>query len=166
AGLIRAVKKLGVDKKDIQTGYIQIEPRHEKRYEQKGFAGYFVKNTVTIKIRDVGSFEEILSAVVTRKIDRVNGISFSSSRKKEFEKKAALDAVKNAKTKASQLASEIGQSIGPAVNIRESRIFYKSADYRPAGVLRMSESSGGQSSFEPGEIIISAEIHAEFILNK
>ncbi|HDT14813.1 MAG TPA: DUF541 domain-containing protein [Firmicutes bacterium] len=164
SNLISAVNKLGVEKKDIQTGYIQIEPRYEKRYEQEGFAGYFVKNTVTIKIRDINKFEVILSEAVTNNIDRVNGIVFGTSKKEELEKKARLDAVKDAKIKAVDMASEIGQSAGRAVSIRENRVFYQSADYRPAGVMRMAETAGSASAFEPGEIIISAEIHAEFIL--
>jgi len=162
AALIKTLKKYGVDEKNIQTGRISIEPRYSKRYEKKDFRGYFVTKNITALLKDIEKFEGLLTALVDKGADRVTGIDFRTSKEDELRKKARLRAVSAAKKKASEMAREIGQSTGKAIIIRESRAMpVRAANER---VFSAASASKGGGTFEPGQIIISAEVYCEFEL--
>lgn len=163
AEIISVIKKYAESEKDIQTGRLTIEPRFEKSYEEKGFVGYFVSKDIIFELKNLKKFEELLSELVSKGADRIQGIYFKYSKEREAQSQARIEAVKDARKKATEIAKELGQSIGKAIRVNENTIF------QPQPVnLRMqafaAESSSQGSTFEPGQIKINAEVFCEFEL--
>ena len=65
---INAMKKAaafrGVRSEHLKTDYLNIEPRYRDDHAATGFIGYFVRRTLVITVRDVGTFESLLSDVL------------------------------------------------------------------------------------------------------
>ena len=98
-------------------------------------------------------------------INRIDGISFSSSDKTALESKARKKAVENAQMKAKEYTAVLNQTIGKAVSISESKsVVGPQPMYR--AMAMESDSAGAKQTLAPGEMEIRSVVHVRFILNQ
>lgn len=116
---IAAVKKIGVAGKDIQTDYLNIEPRYKNDYKKENFLGYFVSNTMAVTIADPKKLELLVEKLLEAGIERIDGVQFQVSEFKKFREQARELALKAAKEKAEKMAAVLGRGIGQAVQVSE-----------------------------------------------
>ncbi|MGD8777879.1 MAG: SIMPL domain-containing protein [Ignavibacteria bacterium] len=175
--IIAVALEQNIEKKFIQTDYLEIEPRYKDYREIEDFIGYFVRKTIVLTIRDLSKFEDILSQVLEAGATHVHGIKFRTTELRKYRDQARSLAVKAAKEKAIVLAAELGQDVGDPYNIQENSSGWWSNYNRRWG----SRWSGGLSqnviqnvdspdSFESdgsmalGQIKISATVTVSFEL--
>ncbi len=167
--------KLGIDKKDIQTDRITIEPYWDNNssYSHPRAAqpdGYTVKRSIALRLCDIKRFEEVLTAVLDAGTNRVEGIDFQTSELRKNRDNARTRAILAAKEKAGALASQLGMKIGKPVNIGESGGYGYSATMssRYGGMAQNVVSAGpageGSNGFAPGQIAIDATVSVTFDL--
>ena len=111
----------GVATKDVQTDYINIEPRYRDSYQQRDFVGFFVRKTVVITLRDVTKFEELLSDLLDAGVNYVHGIEFRTTELRKHRDEARGLAIRAAVEKAVAMARELDQTVGKPNAIREEQ---------------------------------------------
>ncbi|PKA84376.1 hypothetical protein ATE92_2564 [Ulvibacter sp. MAR_2010_11] len=155
------IKSMGIDNKYVKTEYIQLNKNYE--YNTKTYT-YAANQSISIKLKDLSKYESLMNGLLETGINRIDGISFESSKKASLESEARKKAVANAKMKAEEYASVLNQSIGKAVSISEFQAstfpqpMYKSA-------MMAQESSGDQQTIAPGEMEIRLTVNVSFLLN-
>jgi uncharacterized protein YggE len=104
----------GIAPEHIQTDYISIEPRYRNDgyYEQRDFIGFFVHKTVVLTLRDLSSFEAVLSGALNAGVNYVHGIEFRTTELRKHRDEARALAIQAAQEKATALAGELGQKVG------------------------------------------------------
>jgi uncharacterized protein YggE len=120
--VLSIARKHSVKSEDVQTSHISVQPKYntdDLEYEQRRavkrvFVGYEVSKTVAIRLRDIAKFDELLSDVLKAGVTKVSNVEFRDSQIRKHKDQARRMAIKAAQEKASLLAGEIGQSIGPA----------------------------------------------------
>lgn len=122
SGIIALANRLKIDDKYIQTDFINIEPRYNEQWERREFIGFFVRKTVSLTLKDVSKFEELLSGVLGAGANYVHGIDFRTSELRKYRDQARALAIKAARDKATELAKELGETIGRPQTIQEGRI--------------------------------------------
>lgn len=166
---------LGIDPKQIQTGYIGIEPWY-RTYNQLESLEYRVRRSIAITLKDTTKFESLLSRTLEAGVTNVHGIQFRTTELRKHRDAARALAIKAAREKAEALAGELGQKIGKAFRISE----YGSGWSSPYGwwgsmsgnvtsnAIQNSVSSGAGSSSEGtlalGQITVTASISVSFLL--
>lgn len=121
--LIKSVKGNGVDAKDIQTSNISIQPQYD--YSKNGSApqitGYIVTNTIEVKVRKLDTFSKIIDDAVKAAGDaaRLQGVSFGVEDNAKALSQAREAAMKDARTKAEELAKLGGTKLGKPISITE-----------------------------------------------
>jgi uncharacterized protein YggE len=131
AGAMTAVQdrliQLGVRSEDIRTVSFAVSPIYDNPRPADtttsgvpALRGYRVSNAVEATIRTFDSTGSIIDAVVGAGANRVNGISFETSRLADFKAQARDLAVADARAKAEQLARLAGVSLGRPRLIEES----------------------------------------------
>lgn len=118
--LIKAIKDLGVEDKDIQTTRYNISPRYDWQEGKRILRGYEVSQSVSIKIRDLDKIGEILSVAGQGGANEVSGISFTVDDPEALRQEAREKAIQNAKEKAEALAKVAGVKLGKIVSFSES----------------------------------------------
>jgi len=116
--LIQKLRSGGVAEKDIQTTELSIYPN----YTNAGHIdGYQVSNTVTATMHDLKKAGAIIDSAASAVGDdvRVQGISFGLSDDTNARAQARVDAVKQAKAQAEQIARAAGVSLGTVRTIAE-----------------------------------------------
>jgi len=163
---------------DVQTSYISVEPKYntddleygdERRSVKRIFLGYAVSKTIAIRLSDISRFDPLLSDVLRAGVTKVRNVEFRDSQIRKHKDQARAMAIKAAQEKASLLAREIGQTIGPAHSITEGTV----GRYIAGGVLNQNSTSvisgdlsagESESAIAPGLISVTAQVTVSFRL--
>jgi uncharacterized protein YggE len=112
----------GVQKKDLQTSGLSIQPDYDyPNNSAPRLKGYQVSESISAKLRDLGKAGDAIGKAVVAggKAIRVNGISLDLEDTGALVSSARDQAFANAKAKAQQYAKAAGRSLGDAVSIAE-----------------------------------------------
>jgi uncharacterized protein YggE len=108
-----ALKKLGVQDKDMQTANFSVSPQMADGNNQPPHVtGYQVSNQLRLRLDDVSKLGPALDALVTAGANQMNGIDFAIKDAAPLLAEARADAVTDAKA--------AGVSLGPILSIIEN----------------------------------------------
>lgn len=123
ADVIAAVKAAGVEARDISTSGFSVQPQYVnvKRdgTEAPRIAGYEVRNTVTVRLRDLTKLGGLLDDVVTKGANQIGGIAFDLAEPAKLEEQARVAAVKDARRQAEIMAEAGGVRLVRVISIAE-----------------------------------------------
>lgn len=154
------LKNAGVDDKSVKTEYLNLNKNYD--YNTKTYS-YVANQTLRIQLKDLTKYETVMNGLLETGINRIDGIAFSSSKSSELEREARKKAVLDAKMKAEEFATTLGQSIGKAVHISEfQNVSYPTPYLKSA--MAMDAGSVNQT-LSPGEMEISIRVNVSFELN-
>jgi len=125
------VKGQGVAEKDVKTLAYNITPQYSYPNPCTGgmcpaysrspkVTGYQVSQTVQVTVRDLTKVGELLSGLGKLSVQNVSGPAFALDDSTAGYDAARADAIAKAKKQATQLARELGVSLGKIVNFSES----------------------------------------------
>ena len=121
--LVEALKKVGIEDKDIQTTSYNIYPQQNYNAIPPVITGYQVSTNYEITVRSIDKINSVMTIVTSAGANLVGGISFdlSDSAKTKAIDTARADAVSKAKQSAESLAKAAGVTLGPVINISETQ---------------------------------------------
>ncbi len=118
--VLDAIKKQGVDAKDIQTSTYNVNPiTNYKEGQTPQVTGYQVMNIVAVTVKDLAQVGAVLDAGMRAGANYLGGVSFSIADPKPLETQARTAAVKDAQQKAQTLADAAGVKLGRVLSIAE-----------------------------------------------
>jgi len=159
-----ALKKAGIDDRDIQTSQMSLQPRYDYQNRQKPrITGYEVRNTVSAKSDDLENVGPMLDALVDAGVNNINGVNFSIKDAKSAKAKAREDAIANAKAKADAMAKSAGVRLGKILEIRES-----SGGHRPPQPMMMARGMAEDVStpIAAGEQTLSVTVSMTYAIDQ
>lgn len=117
--VIDAVQNAGVDRKDIRTTGLTIQPQYDG--SAGAITGYRVENTVEIKMRKLDSASHVLAVVVSTGGDaaRVSSVRYSIEDESQLVKDARERAFQDAENRAEQYAGLSQLQLGQVISITE-----------------------------------------------
>ena len=158
-----AIRKAGVDAKDISTTNFSIYP--SQQYSPDGKVSgttYMVDNTVYVTVRKIDGLGKLLDEVVGAGANSINSIQFDVADKSAAVKEARAKAVTDAKTQAQELADAAGITLGDIQTIS----FY---DNSPAPMPMYGKGGGGGGMAEgaavpiqPGQLTIAVTVSINY----
>ena len=160
--VLKFLKKMNIADKDVRTEYMNLTKNYDYNTKTYTFAA---NQSLSVKLRDIKKYEEVVKGLLDTGINRIDGIDFSSSNVKDLESQARKKAVENAQMKAKEYASVLNQTIGKAVSISE---FRNTVGPQPMYKMAMMESSadaGGSQTISLGEMEIRTTVNVSFLLN-
>ncbi|MCX2740866.1 SIMPL domain-containing protein [Pontibacter anaerobius] len=168
AAIISYLKKQGVDAKHIQTSYVTLRPVYSSgEYGRTSPDFYLAQKSMTVIIKKLNKFDELLSGLYEVGANHVDGVQFqvSNSEIEKYKAEARKKAVANAKEKATQLTSELGAKLGRVYAISESG---SNGGPRPMYKMAVMESAGYDSAGGPtiagGEVVITSNVDVSFVI--
>ena len=119
--------------------------------------GFVVTNLTHISVCDLSSFGKVLSAVVSDGANRVESISFGSTKSQENYDKARRLAVQDATRKAKVIATELGVTLGDVVEATEQQAYRREPTYR--GVMNETGVGSAPVPVSGGSLELSAIVN-------
>ena len=175
--VLAVAEAYGVAPEHVQTEFVSIEPRYrDGYYDERDFAGYFVRRTVVITIRDVSIFENLLADALEAGANYVHSVDFQTTELRKYRDQARVLAIQAAQEKAGALATQLGQKLGEPRTIEEVETGWSSSydtwwGPRWGGAIAQNviQEVGGNTpatdgSFAPGQIHVNARVSVSFEL--
>jgi uncharacterized protein len=154
--VIDALANAGVDRKDISTTDVSLQPQ----YDNAGgtISGYRAVNSIQVKIHPAGNASRLLAVIVGTGGDatRINSVSYSIADDSQLVKDARAHAFQDAKDRAAQYAQLSGLGLGKILSLSE----VAGGGASPTGIP--APRSGMQASvpLEPGQQTVSFSVTA------
>lgn len=158
--VLNFLKTQSISKKDYQTDYVMLNKRNPGNI---GRWVYSAQQAISITLRDIKRYESVMNGLLESGINRIDGVSFESSKREKYETEARKKAVLNAKGKAEDYANSLGLKVGQAQMINET------GTSSPRPMMQMmdvagSSSSSGQQTLALGQMEITAKVEVRFSL--
>jgi len=150
--VVRALTAQGVDKQDIRTATVSVQPNFRYSGGQELITGYSASERVSVRVRDIKIAGKAISATANAAGNavRIGGITMSVADPSGLEKQARESAIADAHAKAEQFADATGRKLGEVVVVEESA--EPSQPYAlPSGSLDLLKSdTAGTIPIDPG----------------
>jgi hypothetical protein len=186
AGALKFLRLSGIADKYIQTDFISIEPVNENRRDFSGDPSnpdhynniakptyYRVLKRIGITITNIADFDAILSGVLDKGVNVVQGIEFKTTELRKYKDKAREMAIQAAREKATAMTDALDVQLGKPVNININdwsgwggthSSNYGGASYL-ANVIADTGGEGGTTrTFAVGQINVSATVNLTYAL--
>jgi hypothetical protein len=143
--ILAALTKLKVDKADIQTNQYQLNPIYNYPVittngpivpmiggvsggssgstissTQTVLQGYQLTEGVTVKIRDLNTVGDVISAAIAAGANQAGDVSFTIDDQNKLKAEARADAIAKAVQNAKDIASESGLKLGELINVSDT----------------------------------------------
>ena len=161
--VLKFIKKMNVPTADFKTKQVALNPQYD--YEKKK-TSYNATQTVEIVLKDLSKYDELMEGLVQQGINRLDKVSFETSKLVQLQSDARKLAMKDAKVKAEDYVSVLGQKVGKAFVISDnSQVYHPQPMY---AAMRMKESAdtmgASNETLAIGEIEVTANVSVSFIL--
>ncbi|GGA74238.1 SIMPL domain-containing protein [Flavobacterium palustre] len=160
--VLKLIKKMNLAPSDYRTQRVALNPQYD--YEKKKTT-YNATQTIEIIVRDLNKYDELMEGLVSQGINRIDNVVFQSSKLAQYESDARKLAMKEAKHKAEDYVSVLGQKIGKAITINDnSQTYYPQPVFATMRKMEMSDGAAPRETLAVGEITITANVSVNFIL--
>lgn len=160
--VLKYLKKAGIPTSDYTTSSVSLHKAYD--YEKKK-ATFQANQTLNITLKDLKRYDELMAGLNEAGINLIQGVEFKSSKLAEYESEARKSAILNAKFKAVDYVSAIGQKIGKAILITDaSQNFYPQPMYKGNVMAMASDVSQNKETLAVGEIVVTANVNVTFVL--
>jgi len=112
-----AIKKGGVDAKDIQTRDVSVYPQTNDRNGKQVVTGYQASLSVRVKVRDVSKLGDLISAANDAGANTISGPTFTIDDPAPTRAQAIEKAVADARKNAEAMAKAAGKSVGAVLSV-------------------------------------------------
>lgn len=157
ADLIAAIKETGIEARDIATSGFSIQPQYsqppQNSREAPRVTGYEVRNTVTVKVRDLARLGALLDRMVQAGANQAGGLRFGIADTGALEEKARVAALKDGMAQAKVLAEAAGMRL---IRLRRIAPAERGGIVSPAPMMMKAEARA--VPVEAGELSASARI--------
>ncbi len=169
AAVMDAIKKAGIDEKDIMTSQFNVYSSYEFGTDSLGRETrklyYEVQNNVTVTMHDLTMVGAVLDAAMEAGANTTYGISFSSTQANEAYQKALTRAVEDAMTKAQVLAAAAGVQLDRllTINASQNTAAYAREAYGASNSFVYAAKTADQGTgITGGDVSVSAEVVLEY----
>jgi uncharacterized protein YggE len=159
---LKFIKKMNLAPSDFKTQRVALNPQYD--YEKKKH-NYNATQTIEILLKDLSKYDELMEGLVDAGINKIDNVTFQSSKLVQYQSEARKLAIKEAKLKAEDYVSVIGQKGGRAITISDNtQNYYPQPRYMAMKTMEMADMSVPRETLAVGEINITANVTVSFIL--
>lgn len=162
--VVAALRKAGVQERDIQTSGLNLQPQY--RYEANQppvLTGYVVSNRVSVTLRDLRQAGKIIDTLVSEGANQVDGPNFRVDKPEPLMDQARAEAVKIGRARAELYAKAANMKVKRIASMSELGTAPPVPFPMPAP-RAMAMEAKADSPIAPGELRLAATLTMIFEL--
>lgn len=159
--VIALARALEIESRDIRATELTLAPHREYRDGEHHPAGHSADRSITLKLRNLASFNKLITQLVEVPVDRIERIKTRLADRSLAEQTCLTQAIDDAKQKAASIARQFNARLGRVYSVVAMP---KEESYHMGGAA--SRATYEDASFEPGLIAVEARIEATFFLDR
>lgn len=160
--VIKFLKKSGIPASDFKTNNVSLYKNYD--YEKKKY-NFQASQTLSITLKDLSKYDEIMMGLNDAGVNSINGVEFKSSKMDDYEREARKKAILDAKQKAQDYVSVLGQKVGKALLITDNSQSFIPQPMFKGNMMAMAADEGVQrETLAVGELEINTNVSVTFAL--
>ncbi|WP_293890882.1 SIMPL domain-containing protein [Flavobacterium sp.] len=160
--VIKFLKKSGIPATDYKTNNVSLYKSYD--YEKKKY-NFQASQTLSITLKDLSKYDHVMMGLNDAGVNSISGVEFKSSKMDEYERDARKKAILNAKQKAQDYVSVLGQKVGKALLITDNSQSYTPQPMYKGNMMAMAEDAGApRETLAVGELEINTNVSVTFAL--
>jgi uncharacterized protein len=167
------LKEKKIEDKDIKSEYGGVTPKYSYggqvyclRYPcpqpETKIVGYTATQSISVKVRDVDSANDVRTGLTTLGITDISGPTFSIDNEDSLREQARALAIKDAQEKAKVLARELGVSLGEISSFAENNGGYYPMYATSSGVSMKAQDAAPAPELPKGENKITSNVSISY----
>jgi uncharacterized protein YggE len=164
--VVRAVialsRRLSIEPRDVTATAVSIQPRYRRRDNETVVDGLVATRTVSIVLRDLTRFGDLLDGALAAGINNADPIRLDSSRRSELEDEALRLAMTDAQREAALVADGFGLALGAPTDVQVGAHSPRPQEFARAASFAMADAA---PDFSAGLILIERAIQVTFAID-
>ncbi len=159
--VLKFIKKFGIPITDLQTTQVSLNRTYD--YDKKKY-NFQALQSITITLKDVSKYDSLMIGLVDNGINTITNVVFESSKIEQYKSEARKLAITEAKHKAEDYVSVLGQKVGKAIIINDTILptIYPQTLYKTMAIS--SDVAYDKQTIALGEIEVSSNVTVSFFL--
>jgi uncharacterized protein YggE len=163
--VISAVKKAGVEDKDIQTTMYNLQPVYDYTREGSVFKGYSLDQQVSVKIRNLDKINDVMDGATSGGATTVGSLSFTVDDMEKVKSEARIKAIEQAKQKAQDLTKQSGLRLGKLINVSEGYFGSPTPMYGLGSANAIMDKVSVAPSIQTGQSEVTVSVSLTYQIN-
>jgi len=163
AKIVAALKKAGVEEKDIQTQNVSLYPQTSFDSGKTVVTGYEASINVSAKVRDLASLGKVIDAGNAAGANTMSGPNFGLAEDSPQTAAAIQKAVADARRNAEAMAKAADKSVGKVLTMIDSGVT-PIQPYPMAAADSAAGFKGAEVPINPGQLDVSSSVVVTFEL--
>ncbi len=160
--VLKFIKKMNLSPSDFKTQMVALNPQYD--YEKKKYS-FNASQSTEILLKDLSKYDELMEGLVSEGVNRIDNVTFQSSKLAQYQSEARKLAMKEAKLKAEDFVLVLGQKVGKAIVISDnSETQHQQPMYAAVGMDDFADKAVPRETLAVGEINITANVTVSFVL--
>ncbi|WP_396192061.1 SIMPL domain-containing protein [Flavobacterium sp.] len=161
--VLKFIKKFGIPASDFQTTNVSLNRNYD--YDKKKY-NFQASQSITITLKNISKYDELMMGLVDNGINNISNVEFKSTEIEKYKSDARKLAMKDAKKKAEDFVSVLGQKVGKALLITDNSPNYYSPQpmFKVAMTEMASDSGAPRETLAVGEIEVIINVMVSFVL--
>jgi uncharacterized protein len=159
--LLARIDGLGIDKANVQTSRLMLNPIYSNQPTPQTVVGYRASNTLSIRLSDFSLIGKVIDASIAVGGNTLEGVSFGLRNDLAARLDALREAAREAKAKAEALADALGVRLGMLFEVVEGGASWAPMQMEMA---RGGVQGGAPTPVEPGQVSVSAAITVRYMI--
>lgn len=160
--VIKFLKQSGIPATDYKTTNVSLYKSYD--YAKKVY-NYQANQSLTVTLKDLTQYDKIMIGLNYSGVNTIQGVEFKTSKREAYESEARKKAILDAKQKATNYVSAIGQKTGKAILISDNSPTYYPHVMNKSNMMAMATAEDApKETLAIGEIVITANVNVTFAL--
>ena len=138
--MLAGARKTGIAEERIDSSQTEARPEYEWRQQERHYLGQTVTRTVSFRLTELDQYPALLTHLSKLKLNQINSPQLSHSQQEELQMAALKVAIAAGKRKAALMATEVGATLGEALQVTEGGAM------QPQPRMMMAEMARGADS--------------------
>ena len=160
--VIKFLRKMGIPATDFKTNNVSLNKGYDYEKKKNNFQA---NQSLSITLKDLSKYDDVMMGLNDAGVNTINGVEFKSSKMEEYEREARKKAILDAKQKAADYVSVLGQKVGKALLITDnSQSYAPQPMYKGNRMAMTADSSAERETLAVGELEIITNVSVTFLL--
>lgn len=160
--VIKFLKKSGIPATDYKTTNVSLYKSYD--YDKKKY-NFQASQSLSITLKDLSKYDDIMMGLNDAGVNSIQGVEFKSSKMDDYERDARKKAILDAKQKAQDYVSVLGQKVGKALLITDnSQSYIPQPMYKGNMMAMQSDAAAPRETLAVGELEVNTNVSVTFAL--
>lgn len=160
--VIKYIKSHNIPLSDFKTTNVNLYKNYD--YEKKKH-NFHANQTLSVFLKDIKKYNDFMMNITEVGITNIGGVEFKSSKLEELEREARVKAMLNAKQKANDFVTALGQKVGKLLLVTDnSATVYTQPVFRAMATEMAVTADTSRETVALGEINIAVNVQVSFAI--